>query len=150
MCSHAGHCHPGSARALIYLLKTKPDFKTIAVVNQDYAWGRDSWAIFSQALKVLKPDVKVVAEFFPKFGAADFSTEVSRLLALKPDVILPPPGAAIRHLRAAGQPARPVQAVAVRAAAGRKLPPAPRHGPAGRRHRGRARRSLLPASRAGE
>lgn len=73
---------------LIYLLKTKPDFKTIAVVNQDYAWGRDSWAIFSQALKVLKPDVKVVAEFFPKFGAADFSTEVSRLLALKPDVIL--------------------------------------------------------------
>lgn len=73
---------------LLYLLKTKPDFKTIAVVNQDYAWGRDSWAIFSQALKVLKPDVKVVAEFFPKFGAADFSTEVSRLLALKPDVIL--------------------------------------------------------------
>lgn len=73
---------------LLYLLKTKPDFKTIAVVNQDYAWGRDSWAIFSQALKVLKPDVKVLAEFFPKFGAADFSTEVSRLLALKPDVIL--------------------------------------------------------------
>ncbi|MGU3495394.1 ABC transporter substrate-binding protein [Xanthobacteraceae bacterium A53D] len=73
---------------LLYLLKMKPDFKTIAVVNQDYAWGRDSWALFSQALKVLKPDVKVVAEFFPKFGAADFSTEVSRLLALKPDVVL--------------------------------------------------------------
>lgn len=73
---------------LLYLLKTKPDFKTVAVVNQDYAWGRDSWAIFSQALKVLKPDVKVVAEFFPKFGAADYSTEVSRLLALRPDVIL--------------------------------------------------------------
>jgi branched-chain amino acid transport system substrate-binding protein len=36
----------------------------------------------------LKPDVKVVGEFFPKFGAADFSTEVSRLSALKPDVIL--------------------------------------------------------------
>ena len=73
---------------LLYLLKTKPDFKTVAVVNQDYAWGRDSWAIFSEALKVLKPDAKVVAEFFPKFGAADFSTEVSRLLALRPDVIL--------------------------------------------------------------
>src|SRR5215204_6237055 len=25
--------------AVIYLLKAKPDFKTIAVVNQDYAWG---------------------------------------------------------------------------------------------------------------
>jgi len=79
---------PEVLASLLYLLKTKPDFKTIAVVNQDYAWGRDSWAIFLQALKKLKPDVQVVAEFFPKFGAADFSTEVSRLLALKPDVIL--------------------------------------------------------------
>jgi len=73
---------------VIYLLKTNPDFKTIAVVNQDYAWGRDSWEIFRNALLALKPDVKVVGEFFPKFGAADFSTEVSRLSALKPDVIL--------------------------------------------------------------
>lgn len=73
---------------VIYLLKTNPDFKTIAVVNQDYAWGRDSWEIFRNALLTLKPDVKVVGEFFPKFGAADFSTEVSRLSALKPDVIL--------------------------------------------------------------
>lgn len=73
---------------LLYLLKTKPDFKTIAVVNQDYAWGRDSWAIFSAALKQLKPDVQVVAELFPKFGAPDYSTEVSRLLALRPDVVL--------------------------------------------------------------
>ena len=73
---------------VLYLLKTKPDFKTVAVVNQDYAWGRDSWEIISNALKVLKPDVKVVAELFPKFGAPDFSTEVSRLLALRPDVVL--------------------------------------------------------------
>lgn len=73
---------------LAYLLKTNPDFKTIAVVNQDYAWGRDSWEIFSNALKTQRPDVKVVAELFPAFGAADFSTEVSRLQALKPDVIL--------------------------------------------------------------
>ncbi|WP_027135103.1 ABC transporter substrate-binding protein [Geminicoccus roseus] len=73
---------------LLYLLDTKPDFKTIAVVNQDYAWGRDSWQIFSEALKVLKPDVEVVAELFPAFGAPDYSAEVSRLQALKPDVIL--------------------------------------------------------------
>ena len=73
---------------LLYLLKTKPNFNTIAVVNQDYAWGRDSWEIFLSALKVFKPDVKVVAEMFPKLGAADFSTEISRLQALKPDVVL--------------------------------------------------------------
>ena len=73
---------------VVYLLKTRPNFSTLAVVNQDYAWGRDSWEIFINTLRALKPDVKVVAEMFPKLGAADFSTEISRLQALKPDVIL--------------------------------------------------------------
>lgn len=79
---------PEMLSTVLYLLRKKPDLKTIAVVNQDYAWGRDSWQLFSTALMKLKPDVKVVAELFPKVGAADFSTEVSRLQALKPDVIL--------------------------------------------------------------
>ncbi len=83
-----GYATPEVLATLIYLLKTKPDFKTLAVVNQDYAWGRDSWAIFSAALKQLKPGVEIVAELFPKFGAPDYSTEISRLLAAKPDVIL--------------------------------------------------------------
>ncbi|MEB3420655.1 ABC transporter substrate-binding protein [Salipiger marinus] len=74
--------------AVVYLLKMKPDFQTIAVVNQDYAWGRDSWDIFSTALKAMKPEVEVLGEFFPKFGSPDFSTEISRLQALRPDVIL--------------------------------------------------------------
>lgn len=39
--------------AALYLIKVKPDFKTLAVVNQDYAWGRDSWDIFSTVLKQL-------------------------------------------------------------------------------------------------
>ena len=73
---------------VLYLLKTRPNFSTIAVMNQDYAWGRDSWEIFLNTLKALKPDVKVVAELFPKLGASDFSTEISRLQALRPDVVL--------------------------------------------------------------
>jgi branched-chain amino acid transport system substrate-binding protein len=73
---------------VLHLLRTKPGFKTIAVVNQDYAWGRDSWEIFINTLRAMKPDVQVVAELFPKFGATDFSSEISRLQALSPDVIL--------------------------------------------------------------
>ena len=73
---------------VMHLLRTRPNFKTIAVVNQDYAWGRDSWELFVNTLRALKPDVQVVAELFPKFGATDFSSEISRLQALKPDVIL--------------------------------------------------------------
>jgi len=73
---------------VLYLLKTRPDIKSIAVMNQDYAWGRDSWELFRNTLLALKPDVKIVAELFPKFGATDYSTEISRLQALRPEVIL--------------------------------------------------------------
>lgn len=79
---------PEILSALLYLLRAKPDFKSIAVINQDYAWGRDSWEIFRTALETLKPGVKVAAELFPKFGAGDFTTEVTRLLATRPDVVL--------------------------------------------------------------
>ncbi len=74
--------------SVLYLLKTKPDIKSIAVMNQDYAWGRDSWELFRNTLLALKPDVKITAELFPKFGATDYSTEISRLQALRPEVIL--------------------------------------------------------------
>ena len=73
---------------LLYLLKQKPDFRSIAVLNQDYAWGRDSWEIWKTAMDALKPGTRVVAELFPRFGATDYSAEVTRLLALRPDVIL--------------------------------------------------------------
>lgn len=74
--------------AALYLVKNKPDFKTVAGVNQDYAAGRDQWALFITALRALKPDIQVVAELFPKFGAPDYSTEISRIQALRPDVIV--------------------------------------------------------------
>ena len=83
-----GNATPEVLAALLYLLRAKPDFRSIAVINQDYAWGRDSWDIFRTGLQTLKPGVRVVAELFPRFGATDFSTEISRLLALRPDVIL--------------------------------------------------------------
>ncbi|MBC9176562.1 ABC transporter substrate-binding protein [Pseudoroseomonas ludipueritiae] len=78
---------PEVLSALLYLLKTKPEFRSVAVVNQDYAWGRDSWDIFRTGLQTLKPGVRVAAELFPRFGATDFSSEITRLLALRPDVI---------------------------------------------------------------
>lgn len=78
---------PEIVAPLLYLLKVRPDVQTIAVVNQDYAWGRDSWAIFKTALEAIKPGVRIVAELFPKFGATDFSTEITRLQALRPDVV---------------------------------------------------------------
>jgi len=70
-----------------HALALKPNLKTIAGANEDYAWGRDSWGAFKLAIQTLKPDVKVVGELWTKFQAGEYSAEISKLLALKPDVI---------------------------------------------------------------
>lgn len=70
-----------------YVLKLKPDVKTIAGINEDYAWGRDSWENFRLAIQALKPDIKVKVALWTKFQPTDTSSEISRLLAARPDVI---------------------------------------------------------------
>ncbi|NEV03188.1 hypothetical protein, partial [Bradyrhizobium uaiense] len=40
----------------------KPDVKTVAIINPDYAFGHDAAKIFTAALKALKPDIQIVAE----------------------------------------------------------------------------------------
>ncbi len=83
----AAHAALDSVAAALYVLKTNPNLRTIAGINQDYAWGRDSWELFKGAVLALKPDVRVVAELWPRLYAGEYSTEISRLLALRPDVI---------------------------------------------------------------
>lgn len=83
----AAHAALDSVAAALYVLKTNPNLRTIAGINQDYAWGRDSWELFKSAVLALKPDVRVVAELWPRLYAGEYSTEISRLLALRPDVI---------------------------------------------------------------
>lgn len=82
-----GFATPEVLAPLLYLLKTKPEFRTMAVINQDYAWGRDSWEMWRTGMEALKPGVRIVAELFPRLGAPDFTTEITRLLAARPDVI---------------------------------------------------------------
>ena len=82
--AHTGIDGIGAAR---YLLGVKPGVKTVAGLNQDYAWGRDSWEIFSRALRKLKPDVQVVETLWPKLFQGDLSAEISKLLTAKPEVI---------------------------------------------------------------
>ena len=82
-----GHQIIDNVGAARYVLKVKPDLKTIAGINQNYAWGQDSWATFRDSTLKLKGDVKVVAEHFPKLLAGEYSAEISALQAAKPDVI---------------------------------------------------------------
>ena len=72
---------------VLYLLSVKPDFKTVAIINPDYAFGRDAGLIFKETLKALKPDAEIVAELYPKLGSPSYNTEISRLVSAQPDVI---------------------------------------------------------------
>lgn len=82
--AHTGIDGIGAAR---YVLARKPGVKTVAGLNQDYAWGHDSWDIFEKALRKLRPEVKVVDALWPKLMQGQFNSEISKLQADKPDVI---------------------------------------------------------------
>ncbi len=76
-----------SVAAARYLVERKPDLKSIAGINQNYAWGQDSWRDFSESVMQLKPEVKVATEQFPKIYAGQYGAEISALLSASPDVI---------------------------------------------------------------
>lgn len=82
-----GNTIPEFIAYAMYLLEKKPDLKTVAIINPDYAFGHDAAKIFKAALQALKPDVQVVAELFPKLGSPNYQTEISRLATSRPDVI---------------------------------------------------------------
>jgi branched-chain amino acid transport system substrate-binding protein len=67
----------GAARYLVAKLK---DVKRFSGINQNYAWGQDSWRDFQSAMGVLAPGAKVDKELFPKLFAGEYGAEISTLL----------------------------------------------------------------------
>jgi branched-chain amino acid transport system substrate-binding protein len=76
-----------SVGAALYVRDTKPSVKSIAGLNQNYAWGQDSWSDFELAMKVLVPNIEVKTSQMPKLFAGQYNAEISALLGAKPDVI---------------------------------------------------------------
>ena len=70
-----------------YVLERHPNIKSIAGINQNYAWGQDSWADFEAAMKALKPGIEVKTSQMPKLFAGQFGAEISALLTSGADVI---------------------------------------------------------------
>lgn len=71
----------------MYLLNEVPSVRTVAGINPDYAFGRDEWKYFTEAVHAFRPDVKPVGDLWPQLGAGTYTSEISRLLALHPDAI---------------------------------------------------------------
>ncbi|MFO7840350.1 MAG: ABC transporter substrate-binding protein [Desulfosalsimonadaceae bacterium] len=76
-----------SVGAAKYIMERFPEAKTIAGINQDYAWGHDNWKAFKASMKALNPDIEVSAELFPEIYSGDYSAEISSLLRKRPDII---------------------------------------------------------------
>jgi branched-chain amino acid transport system substrate-binding protein len=74
----------GAAR---YIAEKRPDLKTYAGINQNYAWGQDAWADFEGTLKALKPAAQSVSSQMPQLGAGQYHASISSLLAAKPEVL---------------------------------------------------------------
>jgi branched-chain amino acid transport system substrate-binding protein len=81
------HATMDAVAATLYLLDNRPAIKRVAGINQNYAFGQDSWNDFEATIKVLKPEVEIVTSQMPKFGAGQYGAEISALAGANPDVI---------------------------------------------------------------
>lgn len=83
----AGDQATDAIAAARYILAVKGKVKSIAGINQNYAWGQDNWETFSTAMKRLDPSVQVKDALFPTIFSGQYSSEISKLLVDRPEVI---------------------------------------------------------------
>jgi branched-chain amino acid transport system substrate-binding protein len=69
-----------------YITARMPNMKNYAGINQNFAFGQDSWRDFGLAMKALKPTATVALEQFPTLGSGQYGAEISALLGAKPEV----------------------------------------------------------------
>ncbi|MGH6682148.1 MAG: ABC transporter substrate-binding protein, partial [Bradyrhizobium sp.] len=70
----------GAAR---YVRDKFPHLTSFSGINQNYAWGQDSWRDFVGAMKVLMPKAKPDKVLFPRLFAGEYGAEISTLLTSK-------------------------------------------------------------------
>jgi branched-chain amino acid transport system substrate-binding protein len=83
----SSHAAMDNVAAALYVNEMLPGAKKIAGINQNYAWGQDSWNDFEASMKALVPGVEVTTSQMPKLLAGQYGAEVSALMAGSPDVI---------------------------------------------------------------
>jgi branched-chain amino acid transport system substrate-binding protein len=81
------HATMDNVAAARYLVAKKKDITQYSGINQNYAWGQDSWRDFVSAMAALAPDAKVDKELFPKLFAGEFGAEISTLLTSKSQAV---------------------------------------------------------------
>lgn len=70
-----------------YLKETRPDIRRVAGIQQNYAWGQDSWNDFRESMKQLMPDTEFVDNQTPQIFQGSYGTEISALQTRRPEII---------------------------------------------------------------
>lgn len=70
-----------------YIAESFPNLKTYSGVNPNYAWGQDAWSDFTEAMKIIKPQVQIGTNVTPKLGAGQYGTEVSAVLGSGAEIV---------------------------------------------------------------
>jgi branched-chain amino acid transport system substrate-binding protein len=83
----SSHAAMDNVAAALYVTEVLPKAKKIAGINQNYAWGQDSWNDFEASMKALRPGTETTTSQMPKLLAGQYGAEISALLAGNPDVI---------------------------------------------------------------
>lgn len=76
-------------RALaIHFGKNLPKIKRWTALAPDNAWGQDCWEVFVDAAKKYIKDVQILPPVWNPFGAADFTSYISKLKDLDPQGVI--------------------------------------------------------------
>lgn len=81
------HAAADNVGAALYLKQIGVKASNFSGINQNYAWGQDSWADFERSMGVFYAGAKVGTSQMPKLFAGQYSAEISALLKAKPDVV---------------------------------------------------------------
>ena len=82
----ASHATMDNVALARYLKAHNVKIDSFNMINQDYAWGQDSRKDFLLSLGQLYPSAKPGEDLLPKFGAGQYGTEISALMAKPADV----------------------------------------------------------------
>ncbi len=76
-----------SVGAAHYVAQKFPKADSYQGINQNYAWGQDSWGDFDLAMKKLMPQAKGAEPLWPKLFQGQYGAEISRLSVTPPKIL---------------------------------------------------------------
>ncbi len=81
------HATMDNVAAAKYVLDQFKNLTIYSGINQNYAWGQDSWRDFRLVMKDLDPKATVDKALFPKLFAGEYGAEISTLLTSNAQIV---------------------------------------------------------------